>query len=182
MSAKPSAVGNCSKLRPCRRSRAATSTRSPSPAIVTQSCRTSCCCQPDHSKICSITGCPGTARNAPITSGAVSAAASPAVCSRYSRASTDERHVEPERQRQPARRLRRRRREQRSPERRPERRRPHQWPVFAMLFHGSRGSSDPPICNSSTDTLSGERTKAMCPSRGGRLITTPAAFSFSHMA
>ena len=46
-------------------------------------------------------------------------------------------------------------------------------PTLGMDFHGSAGGSAPPFCSSSTEMLSGERTKAMCPSRGGRLMATP---------
>ena len=46
----------------------------------------------------------------------------------------------------------------------------HQTPVFAIDAQGSRGSSAPPFCSSSTEIRSGERTKAMWPSRGGRLM------------
>ena len=58
----------------------------------------------------------------------------------------------------------------------------HQWPVLAMLAQGSAGASASPFCNSSTDTLSGERTKAICPSRGGRLMTTPLACKCAQVA
>ena len=44
-----------------------------------------------------------------------------------------------------------------------------QVPVFGIDSHGSLGSSEPSWI-SSTEMPSGERTKAMCPSRGGRLI------------
>jgi len=59
---------------------------------------------------------------------------------------------------------------------------PHQCPVLPMLAQGSAGASRSPICSSSIDTLSGLRTKAMCPSRGGRLITTPAACSLAQVS
>jgi Tol biopolymer transport system component len=49
----------------------------------------------------------------------------------------------------------------------------HHCPVFFMDFHGSRGGSASPFCSSSMEMPSGERTKAMCPSRGGRLMVTP---------
>ena len=49
----------------------------------------------------------------------------------------------------------------------------HHSPVFCMLFHGSAGSSGSPFCSSSMEIPSGERMKAMLPSRGGRLIVTP---------
>ena len=46
--------------------------------------------------------------------------------------------------------------------------------MLGMLAHGSRGSSWP-SCSSSTEMPSGVLTNAMCPSRGGRLIVTPAS-------
>jgi len=51
--------------------------------------------------------------------------------------------------------------------------RDYQTPMLGADFHGSRGSCAPPVCSSSTEMLSGERTKAMRPSRGGRLMVTP---------
>jgi hypothetical protein len=54
--------------------------------------------------------------------------------------------------------------------------------VFGIEAQGSAGGSDAPFCSSSIETLSGERTKAMCPSRGGRLIVTPPAASLAHIA
>ena len=60
--------------------------------------------------------------------------------------------------------------------------RAHHSPVFSMLFHGSAGSSESPSCSSSNEMPSGERTKAMWPSRGGRLIVTPPSMSFRHVA
>ena len=42
---------------------------------------------------------------------------------------------------------------------------------------GSAGASAAPFCSSSIEMLSGERTKAMRPSRGGRLIVTPCSMS-----
>jgi hypothetical protein len=50
---------------------------------------------------------------------------------------------------------------------------PYHVPVFGMLSHGSLGLSGEPFCKSSTEMPSGERMKAMLPSRGGRLIVTP---------
>ena len=47
---------------------------------------------------------------------------------------------------------------------------------------GSFGGSESPFCRSSTEMLSGERTNAMCPSRGGRLIVTPPSLSFAQSA
>src|SRR4029079_15149329 len=41
-------------------------------------------------------------------------------------------------------------------------------PVFGIDFHGSCGGRAEPFCKSSIECLSGERTNAMLPSRGGR--------------
>lgn len=49
----------------------------------------------------------------------------------------------------------------------------HHAPVFGIETQGSAGSLRGPACNSSIEMPSGERTKAMWPSRGGRLIVTP---------
>ena len=51
----------------------------------------------------------------------------------------------------------------------------YQEPVLGMLVHGSAGGSALPACSSSMEMPSGVRTKAMRPSRGGRLIMTPRA-------
>ena len=51
----------------------------------------------------------------------------------------------------------------------------YQLPVFSIDSHGSAGSRAGPFCSSSIEMPSGERTNAMWPSRGGRLIVTPAA-------
>src|SRR6476661_761865 len=51
----------------------------------------------------------------------------------------------------------------------------YQVPVLGIDFHGSAGASDAPFCSSSMEMLSGERTNAMCPSRGGRRIVTPCS-------
>ena len=53
----------------------------------------------------------------------------------------------------------------------------HQCPVFPMEDQGWAGGSASPFCSSSTEMLSGERMKAMRPSRGGRLMVTPASMS-----
>ena len=50
---------------------------------------------------------------------------------------------------------------------------PYHDPVFGIDTQGSCGGRAAPFCRSSTEILSGERTKAMRPSRGGRLIVTP---------
>ena len=49
----------------------------------------------------------------------------------------------------------------------------YQTPTFGMDFQGSAGASAAPFCSSSIEILSGERTKAIRPSRGGRLMVTP---------
>ena len=59
---------------------------------------------------------------------------------------------------------------------------PHHLPVFGIDSQGSFGGSAVPFCKSSIDCLSGERTKAIMPSRGGRLMVTPACISRSHSA
>ncbi|MGY3550828.1 hypothetical protein ACVW0W_006595 [Bradyrhizobium sp. USDA 4469] len=58
----------------------------------------------------------------------------------------------------------------------------YQWPVFGIDAHGSAGAFGSPFCSSSIECRSGERTKAMLPSRGGRLMVTPAFCSFSQVA
>ena len=57
-----------------------------------------------------------------------------------------------------------------------------QLPVFGIDSQGSRAGRAAPPCRNSIEMPSGERTKAMRPSRGGRLIVTPAACSRSHSA
>ena len=59
---------------------------------------------------------------------------------------------------------------------------PYQWPVLGMLAHGSAGGRGVPACSSSTEMLSGLRTKAMRPSRGGRLMVTPLSIRCWHMS
>ena len=56
--------------------------------------------------------------------------------------------------------------------------RAYQLPVFSIESHGSASASGSPFCSNSIEIASGERTNAMCPSRGGRLINTPASISF----
>ena len=58
----------------------------------------------------------------------------------------------------------------------------YQLPVLAIDAHGSAGVSAEPACSSSTEIPSGERTKAIRPSRGGRLMTTPCCCRRSHAA
>ena len=49
----------------------------------------------------------------------------------------------------------------------------YQLPVFSMDAQGSAGACASPSCSSSSEIPSGDLTKAMRPSRGGRLIVTP---------
>ena len=58
----------------------------------------------------------------------------------------------------------------------------YQWPVFGIEDHGSAGGFGSPFCNSSIECRSGDRTKAMLPSRGGRLMVTPIFISRSQVA
>src|SRR5689334_1264554 len=58
----------------------------------------------------------------------------------------------------------------------------HHLPVFGIDFHGSWGGRAEPFCRSSIECLSGERTNAMLPSRGGRLMVTPAFIRRSHVS
>ncbi len=51
-----------------------------------------------------------------------------------------------------------------------------------MLDQGSCADLAGPFCSSSIEMLSGERMNAMLPSRGGRLIVTPAFISLSQVA
>ena len=61
-------------------------------------------------------------------------------------------------------------------------RRIYQCPVFGIDDHGSAGALGSPFCNSSIECRSGERTKAMLPSRGGRLMVMPIFISLSQVA
>jgi hypothetical protein len=58
----------------------------------------------------------------------------------------------------------------------------YQWPVFGIDDHGSAGAFGSPFWSSSIECRSGERTKAMLPSRGGRLMVTPAFISCAQVA
>ena len=49
----------------------------------------------------------------------------------------------------------------------------YQAPILGMVVQGSAGLSAAPFCSNSIEMLSGERTNAMRPSRGGRLMVTP---------
>lgn len=51
----------------------------------------------------------------------------------------------------------------------------HHVPVLAIEDHGSRSARAAPFCRISIEMLSGEVTKAIRPSRGGRLIVRPAS-------
>ncbi len=53
----------------------------------------------------------------------------------------------------------------------------HQAPTLGIETQGSAGALAGPACSNSTEMPSGERTKAMWPSRGGRLMVTPPACS-----
>ena len=53
----------------------------------------------------------------------------------------------------------------------------HHLPVLGIDAHGSCLGFDPSFCSSSMEMLSGERMKAMRPSRGGRLMVIPAFIS-----
>src|SRR5215469_17038792 len=58
----------------------------------------------------------------------------------------------------------------------------YHFPLLGIEAQGSFGGRGSPFCRSSIECLSGERTKAILPSRGGRLIVTPAFINFSQSA
>ena len=58
----------------------------------------------------------------------------------------------------------------------------HQAPVFGIDAQGSAGASAGPFWRSSIEIKSGVRMKAMRPSRGGRLMVTPASMSLLQVA
>jgi len=58
----------------------------------------------------------------------------------------------------------------------------YQLPVFGIDSHGSAGASAAPCCSSSIEIRSGERTNAMRPSRGGRLMVMPIACRCAQLA
>src|ERR1700739_879226 len=58
----------------------------------------------------------------------------------------------------------------------------YQWPVFGIDVHGSAGGFASPFCSSSIECRSGERTKDICPSRGGRLMVMPSFIRRSQVA
>src|SRR5437667_6427911 len=57
----------------------------------------------------------------------------------------------------------------------------YQWPVFGIEVQGSAGGFGSPFCSNSIDCRSGERTKAIWPSRGGRLMVMPIFISLSQV-
>jgi len=58
----------------------------------------------------------------------------------------------------------------------------YQWPVFGIEVQGSAGGFGSPFCSSSIECRSGERTNAMLPSRGGRLMVMPSFIRRSQVA
>src|ERR1700710_103380 len=58
----------------------------------------------------------------------------------------------------------------------------YQCPVFGIEAHGSAGGFASPFCSSSIECRSGERTNAIWPSRGGRLMVMPRFISRSQVA
>ena len=60
--------------------------------------------------------------------------------------------------------------------------RAYHFPTLGMEAHGSCFGSGDPACRSSIEMPSGERTKAMWPSRGGRLMGIPASMSFRQVS
>ena len=59
---------------------------------------------------------------------------------------------------------------------------PYQVPVLAIEAQGSAGALASPFWSSSMEMPSGDFTKAMRPSRGGRLIVTPLAIRSAQKA
>ena len=57
---------------------------------------------------------------------------------------------------------------------------PYHSPTFGIEAQGSAFGSGAPCCRISMEMLSGERTNAMWPSRGGRLMVTPPSISRWH--
>jgi len=58
----------------------------------------------------------------------------------------------------------------------------YQEPVFSIDVQGSEGAFASPRCRISIEMLSGDFTKAMRPSRGGRLMVTPLSMSDRHVS
>jgi hypothetical protein len=61
-------------------------------------------------------------------------------------------------------------------------RRAYHEPVLGIEAQGSCVGLAPPFCKSSIEMPSGERMKAMLPSRGGRLMVTPASINLRQVA
>lgn len=59
---------------------------------------------------------------------------------------------------------------------------PYQVPTLGIDTHGSAGGRAGPFWRSSMEMRSGERTKAMRPSRGGRAMVTPSAWRWAQVA
>ncbi len=55
-------------------------------------------------------------------------------------------------------------------------------PTVGIEVQGSAGGNGGPFCSNSTEILSGERKKAMWPSRGGTLMVIPASTIFWQVA
>ena len=58
----------------------------------------------------------------------------------------------------------------------------YQLPMLGRSFQGAAGARASPCWSSSIEMPSGDRTKAILPSRGGRLMITPAACSLAQAA
>lgn len=58
----------------------------------------------------------------------------------------------------------------------------YQVPVLGIEIQGSSGAFAPPRCSNSMEIPSGERTKAIRPSRGGLNIVTPWSIRRRHVA
>ena len=58
----------------------------------------------------------------------------------------------------------------------------YHFPTFCIEAQGSCLGSGLPFCSSSIEMLSGERTNAIWPSRGGRLMVTPFCISLSQVS
>jgi hypothetical protein len=58
----------------------------------------------------------------------------------------------------------------------------HHVPTLGIELQGSFGGRAPPRFKSSMEIPSGDLTKAILPSRGGRLMVSPLFISFSHVA
>jgi hypothetical protein len=58
----------------------------------------------------------------------------------------------------------------------------YQLPVLGIEVQGSAGALASPFCRISIEMLSGDFTKAMRPSRGGRLMVTPCSISLRQVS